>query len=510
MTDPTERFSNRVDTYVRARPSYPLEVLDLLAEHCGLAPQAIVADVGAGTGILTRLLLGRGATVFAVEPNAAMRAAAEATLGSEPDFRSIAATAEATTLPDRSIDLLAKLARSAITAGQAFHWFDPEPTRREWARILRPGGWAALIWNDRRAAGTHFLEAYEQLLQTYRTDYASVNHRRISESDLQTFFGAAPLQRAAFHYRQTLDLPGLEARLVSSSYTPAPGQPGHAEMLATLAALFAEHQEAGQVIWTTTRRCSTGGSCDTCCQQEPVVGIVARRAARGVGPAGGGVQRQVVGGQDLERAAHHPGLHQRPRLPERLLQRAGGRLFRASPERQLGGGQELGVQAAEFRLPEHHHVCTLAGLLVAPPTVLNGALTHRCEHGHAVTAARRCTLHRHVDHLAQGQPDVRSLLSKEQLRQGRLLQRHDPGLAVEPHNRGLLGLERADHQRDRAPREHVAGGLVAAALVVEVGDTRRRDDVQRHAALRREVDRADPVRAWPHRRVSRGDEEERR
>lgn len=239
MTDPTERFSNRVDTYVRARPSYPPEVLDLLAERCGLVPQAIVADVGAGTGILTRLLLGRGATVFAVEPNVAMRTAAEAALGREPCFRSIASTAEATTLPDRSIDL--------ITAGQAFHWFDPEPTRREWARILRPGGWVALIWNDRRATGTPFLEAYERLLQTYGTDYASVNHRRISEDDLQACFGDALLQRAAFPYRQTLDLASLQARLVSSSYTPAPGQPGHAEMLAALATLFAEHQQAGKV-----------------------------------------------------------------------------------------------------------------------------------------------------------------------------------------------------------------------------------------------------------------------
>jgi SAM-dependent methyltransferase len=101
MTDPIERFSNRVDTYVRARPSYPPEVLDLLAEHCGFVPQAAVADVGSGTGILTRLLLGRGATVFAVEPNAAMRAAAEGGLGGEPGFRTIAAAAEATTLPGR-------------------------------------------------------------------------------------------------------------------------------------------------------------------------------------------------------------------------------------------------------------------------------------------------------------------------------------------------------------------------------------------------------------------------
>lgn len=239
MTSPTERFSNRVDTYVRARPSYPPEALDLLVERCGLGPQAVVADVGSGTGILTRLLLERGAHVFAVEPNAAMRAAAEAALSSEAGFKSVAATAEATTLPDHSVDL--------ITAGQAFHWFDPAPTRREFARILRPDGWVALVWNDRRTSGAPFLEAYEHLLQTYGTDYARVNHRRITPDDLQRFFGAAPLQRASFPSRQQLDLAGLKARLVSSSYTPAPGQPGHDEMLETLAALFQAHQSAGLV-----------------------------------------------------------------------------------------------------------------------------------------------------------------------------------------------------------------------------------------------------------------------
>lgn len=239
VTNPTERFSNRVDTYVRARPSYPPEVLDLLVERCGLTSQAVVADVGSGTGILTRLLLERGATVFAVEPNTAMRAAAEGTLGNFPGFTSVAATAEATTLPDRSVDL--------VTAAQAYHWFDPEPTRRELARILRPGGWVALIWNDRRTGGTPFLEAYERLLLTHGTDYASVNHRRISEDDLHAFFGAALLQRASFPYRQTFDLPGLQARLVSSSYIPAPGQSGHNEMLEALDAIFKQHQVDGHV-----------------------------------------------------------------------------------------------------------------------------------------------------------------------------------------------------------------------------------------------------------------------
>lgn len=239
MTEPTERFSNRVESYVRARPSYPPALLDLLAERCGLSAQAVVADIGSGTGILTRLLLDHGSAVYAVEPNAAMRGAAEAALGGYPGFTSVAATAEATTLLDSSVDL--------VTAGQAYHWFDPPRARREFARILRPGGYVALIWNDRRPGGTPFLEGYEQLLLTYGTDYTTVTHTRISEADLQGFFGAAPLQRAAFPNRQTLDLEGLRARLVSSSYTPAPGQPGHAEMLEALAALFAQHQVAGLV-----------------------------------------------------------------------------------------------------------------------------------------------------------------------------------------------------------------------------------------------------------------------
>jgi SAM-dependent methyltransferase len=239
MTNPTERFSNRVENYVLARPSYPLAVIDLLAERCGLGPQAAVADVGAGTGILTALLLERAGYVFAVEPNANMRRVAEDAFAGNPAFSSVAATAEATTLPDRSIDL--------ITAGQAFHWFEPAQTRREFARILRPGGWVALVWNDRRTAGAPFLEAYDRLLRDHAVDYANVKHKRFTPAALEAFFGGPHLQRASFPYAQILDLQGLERRLLSSSYTPAPGQPGHEAMLQALAALFARHQRDGAV-----------------------------------------------------------------------------------------------------------------------------------------------------------------------------------------------------------------------------------------------------------------------
>jgi SAM-dependent methyltransferase len=236
--EPTERFTNRVSDYVAARPSYPPELLQALAADWGLRPETVVADVGSGTGILTRLFLAGGNLVVGVEPNAAMRVAAEEALAREPRFRSVAGSAEATTLPGASVD--------AIVAGQAFHWFDPAPTRAEWRRILRPGGWVALIWNERRAGGTAFAEGYERLLATYGTDYTAVRHRNIDPAAIAAFLGAPP-RRYAFVNRQHLDREGLRARLRSSSYTPAPGHPSHAPMLAALDELFDAHQSDGYV-----------------------------------------------------------------------------------------------------------------------------------------------------------------------------------------------------------------------------------------------------------------------
>ena len=130
--DPTQRFSNRVDDYVRHRPHYPPGVLDLLREGIGLTPRTVIADVGSGTGISTELFLENDNTVFAVEPNPEMRAAAKRLLGGRANFHSVDGTAEATTLPGGSVD--------CVVAAQAFHWFDPEKTRAEFQRILRAGG----------------------------------------------------------------------------------------------------------------------------------------------------------------------------------------------------------------------------------------------------------------------------------------------------------------------------------------------------------------------------------
>ena len=116
MLDPTKRFSNRVENYLKYRPRYPAAIIPLLESECGLTPETLVADVGSGTGFLTELFLKHGNRVLGVEPNAEMRSAGERLLAKYPTFCSVNAMAEATTLADSSIDL--------IIAGQAFHWFD--------------------------------------------------------------------------------------------------------------------------------------------------------------------------------------------------------------------------------------------------------------------------------------------------------------------------------------------------------------------------------------------------
>jgi len=236
--DPTTRFSTRVADYIRYRPGYPAGLLEILKAEAGLSPQCMVADIGSGTGISTELLLRSGATVYAVEPNAEMRHAAEQMLGDKPNFRSVDGRAEATGLPDAGIDL--------ITAGQAFHWFDREEARREFARILRPNGWVALFWNTRRTDASGFLRGYEELLREYATDYAQVDHRHVDTQAIAVFF-RGPFETRALANEQVFDFEGLKGRLLSSSYAPAAGHPGHLPMIDALRLLYDRHAEDGSV-----------------------------------------------------------------------------------------------------------------------------------------------------------------------------------------------------------------------------------------------------------------------
>ena len=240
MTRATERFSGRVENYRRYRPGYPPTAIELLATHCGLTSGAVVADVGSGTGILSEQLLERGAQVIGIEPNDAMRAAAEERLGTEPRFRSVAGTAEATTLVGESVDLW--------VAAQAFHWFDAPRARLEALRVLRRGGCAALLWNERPPEPGAFLSEYESLLRRHAAEYTAIVARRVDEASMREFLGDG-MQVACFPNAQRLSYAGLEGRLLSSSYAPAAGHSEHAPMLAGLRALFDRHQQDGEIVF---------------------------------------------------------------------------------------------------------------------------------------------------------------------------------------------------------------------------------------------------------------------
>ncbi len=237
--DPTERFSSRVENYIRFRPGYPSEVLDVLRAECGLTVDTVVADVGSGTGTFSDVLLKNGNLVFGIEPNDDMRRAAERLLAGYPRFTSSKGTAEATTLADHSIGI--------ITCAQAFHWFDRTRTREEFRRILVPGGAVALIWNDRQLASTAFHREYEDLLQRFGTDYTAVRDRDLELADIRDFVGSDAVKETVLESAQVLDYDGVEGRLLSSSYAPEPGHPNHGPMLAALRELFARCAELGTV-----------------------------------------------------------------------------------------------------------------------------------------------------------------------------------------------------------------------------------------------------------------------
>jgi SAM-dependent methyltransferase len=239
--DSKERFTSRVDHYVRYRPGYPPQGVAELQVACGLAEGSHVADVGSGTGLSSLPFLQLGCRVSGVEPNAAMRAAGEQFLRAYPHFRSLDGSAEATGLEDASVDF--------VVAGQAFHWFDRPRARVEFCRILRPGGWVALMWNERRSDSTPFLRAYEQLLQQYGTDYRQVDHRRVDEATLRAFYRDPQLQLRRYENLQRFDFAGLRGRLLSSSYAPEEGTPQGEAMLAELTRLFAQYQQEGQVAF---------------------------------------------------------------------------------------------------------------------------------------------------------------------------------------------------------------------------------------------------------------------
>ncbi|MSQ13164.1 MAG: class I SAM-dependent methyltransferase [Dehalococcoidia bacterium] len=234
-----QRFSGRVETYIRSRPGYPAQVMDALRAECGMRPEWVVADVGSGTGLLSELFLKNGNQVYGVEPNDEMREASEKLLQGQAAFRAVKGSAEATALADKSVNL--------VTVGQAFHWFDQQKAREEFARILRPGGWTAILFNTRDIASP-LVQAYERLLETYGTDYLQVRHENISQEAYNAFYGPQGCRLKTFKNAQTLDYEGLKGRLLSSSFVPNQGEKAEA-MVRELGRIFREHERGGTVVF---------------------------------------------------------------------------------------------------------------------------------------------------------------------------------------------------------------------------------------------------------------------
>ncbi len=236
--DATQRFSNRVEDYARYRPTYPPQVLDTIRRECGLTPESVIADVGCGTGILSRMLCEAGNQVYGVEPNASMLEESRKSLRRFDNFKPVLGKGEETTLKAALVDI--------VTAAQSFHWFDPAAARKEFIRILKPGGWVVLLWNERRMDGPAFNVAYEGLLLRFGVDYHKVRPLWDKHS-LPEFFAGSGFRKETFDNPQTLDRAGLTGRILSASYMPHRGHPNFAPMLGAIDNLFDDHQKNGKV-----------------------------------------------------------------------------------------------------------------------------------------------------------------------------------------------------------------------------------------------------------------------
>lgn len=242
----TTRFSDRVDNYVKYRPHYPAAAYAFMKDHFKLGKASSLVDVGSGTGISTGPFLKMGCTVYAVEPNAEMRVAAEREFSKSPGFKSVDGTAEKTNLPDRSVDL--------ILCAQAFHWFDAEKSRNEFMRVRKPSGAVVLMWNNRLEVGTPFLEAYEKLLQTFGTDYGKVKRQNVMHNGSIEVLFKNGFDTKSFPNAQYFDYEGLKGRLLSSSYAPNLSHPNHIPMMRELESIFKKYSSDGQIemLYDTT------------------------------------------------------------------------------------------------------------------------------------------------------------------------------------------------------------------------------------------------------------------
>ena len=235
-----QRFSSRVENYIKYRPGYPEEIIATLQLEIGLMPNDVVADIGSGTGLSAKLFLEHGNTVYGVEPNEPMRKAAEGFLHEFPDFHSIHGSSEASNLKDNSIDL--------IVCAQAFHWFDRAKTKQEFQRIAASGAHLCLIWNDGKATEP-FQQDYEQLIQDFAIDYHEISHRNITSDIISDFYAPNKFQKFLLNYEQHFNLEGLIGRIISSSYMPNEDHLNFPQLKNAIVSLFNKYEQNGFVTF---------------------------------------------------------------------------------------------------------------------------------------------------------------------------------------------------------------------------------------------------------------------
>jgi len=210
--DYTRRFTKRADWYASYRPGYPAKIIAILEKKIGFRRRQVVADVGSGTGLLTKIFLENGNKVFGVEPNKSMRAYSERDLSGFRNFISVRGTAEHTTLPTKSVDL--------VTVGQALHWFNRVRASREFRRISKPGGSLCAVYNVKRS--DRLGRAYEKVIRRHEVGKAAVPNSSMKR--LRYFFKDGKYSKFTVPNEQSLDFEGLLGRILSSSYMPRPDE----------------------------------------------------------------------------------------------------------------------------------------------------------------------------------------------------------------------------------------------------------------------------------------------
>ncbi len=236
MVENKSLFSGKASIYSRYRPGYPKDLIEILMKETGFNQGWVVADIGSGTGILSRLFLENGNRVYCIEPNSDMRSESVKYNSGFQNCTVLNGTAENTGLESNSVDI--------AVAGQSFHWFDPVAARIEMIRILKDGGYAALIWNNRSEDEGSLSRGYDNICSRYSHNYQGTGNSRISSATFQTFFEGGYKMFKILN-NQELDLDGILGRYFSASYALGPEDPDYGKAVESLNELFRKFQKNG-------------------------------------------------------------------------------------------------------------------------------------------------------------------------------------------------------------------------------------------------------------------------